>query len=178
MATQKAPKLTTDKVTSALMYYFIYSLNGVLGKTHLQKLMFLSDLLASKKFNGPISKMKYVRYTHGPYSWALDDYINGLKEKEYIEQREFPITTDPRKSYSRFYLNKKVDVKTFLLTKLGAAKMLLIDEIVQSYGNKSLQEVLDIVYSLEEVKRTKHETPIQLAQKMQHSEEDMDDIPF
>lgn len=168
-----------DKVTSAVMYYFISSLNGVLGRTHLQKLLFLSDLLASRKFGQPITKMKYVRYTHGPYSKSLDDYIEGLTSSELIEERRFPILTGPEKYYSRFYQNKMSNVKDFLVQNIGPEKMLLVDEVSQSYGNKSLQDVLSFVYSLEEVKNVKFDSPIKMAQEIRPVEEELDDdIPF
>jgi len=168
-----------DKVTSGVMIYFVSYLNGVLGKTHLQKLLFLTDLLASKKFNEPITKMKYIRYTHGPYSRSLNDYIDNLVSNELIEERQFPMMSNPDRHYSRFYEKKKTNVKDFLIENVGPEKMLLIDEVAQSYGNKSLQEVLDFVYSLEEVKEANFDSPISLAKDIKSSDDEPSDgVPF
>ena len=171
-----------DQVTSIVMYYFVSALNGVLGKTHLQKLIFLTDLLASKRFGQPITKMKYVRYTHGPYSKDLDSYIEKLVSSGLIEQRQFPMFSNPEHYYSRFYQKQIVDSKDFLVQAVGAEKMLLVDEVSQSYGNKSLQQVLDFVYSLEEVKDADFDSPIKMAQEQNTSskneEDDEENNPF
>ena len=169
-----------DKVTSIVMYYFVSALNGVLGRTHLQKLMFLTDLLASKKFGEPITKMNYVRYTHGPYSRDLDSYIQKLVSSDLIEERAFPMLSNPANTYSRFYLKQVVDAKDYLIKEIGAEKMLMVDEVAQSYGNKSLQEVLDFVYSLEEVKDADFDSPIKMAQEItsETPEEEAENSPF
>lgn len=170
-----------DKTTSVVMYYFVSALNGVLGRTHLQKLMFLADLLASKKFKEPITKMNYVRYTHGPYSKDLNAYIQKLTSTELIEERQFPMMSNPERRYSRFYIRRMVDAKGLLIKEIGAEKMLLLDEVAQSYGNKSLQQVLDFVYSLEEVKNADMESPIKMAQSIDSKPDediDVDDIQF
>ncbi|MCR4330221.1 MAG: Panacea domain-containing protein [Candidatus Roizmanbacteria bacterium] len=179
MVKKNTTKTKMDKTTSGIIIYLISSLNGVLGKTHLQKLIFLADLLASKKFNKPITKMKYIRYTHGPYSQSLGEYVKCLVSGNFIEERRFPFISNPNKRYSRFYDKKKTDVKNFLVESIGAEKMLLIDEIVQSYGNKSLQQVLDFVYSLEEVKDAKFDSPIKLAKDIKVKDvEPTDEVPF
>lgn len=169
-----------DKVTSAIMYYMISSLNGVLGKTHLQKLLFLSDLLSSKKFGEPVTNMKYIRYTHGPYSKDLDEYILTLTSKDLIEEKQFPMLSDLSKHYSRFYVRKIIKIKDYISEKIGPDRMLLVDEVVQSYGNKSLQEVLDFVYGLEEVSGAQFESPITIAiDKHQPGDSSSaEDIPF
>lgn len=169
-----------DKITSAIMYYLVSSLDGVLGKTHLQKLLFLTDLLASKKYGEPLTKMNYIRYTHGPYSNDLNDYIKDLISSNLVEERQFPMMSNPKKHYSRFHCKRMINAKDFIIKKIGADKMLLINEVVQSYGNKSLQEVLDFVYSLEEVANADFKSPIKLAQeiKPKASSNEEDDIPF
>jgi len=125
-----------DSVTQMIMYYFISRLNGVLGHTHLQKLLFLTDLLATQRFGEPITKMNYVRYSHGPYSKNLNDYIQKLVTSELISEKSFPYYKDPQTSYYRLYDLKKADIKTQLVKTIGAEKTLLVDEVVQSYGNK------------------------------------------
>lgn len=170
---------TLDKTTLLIMYYYVQSLNGVLGRTHLQKLLFLTDLLSSKKFGLPISKLKYIKYTHGPYSRNLNDYIEELEKKQLVIEKKFQITIDPRQYYSRFHVNKQYNSKDRIIKELGLEKVMLLDEVVQSYGNKSLQEVLNFVYSLEEVDGASFASPIELAKTMSKKEgvEELDEEP-
>lgn len=168
-----------DSVTQMIMYYFISRLNGVLGHTHLQKLLFLTDLLATQRFDEPITKMNYVRYNHGPYSKNLNDYIQKLVSSELVVEKRFSFYNNPDSSYYRLYDAKKADIKTQLYKTIGPEKTLLVDEVVQSYGNKSLQQVLDFVYSLEEVKDAKFDSPIRMIKEYgeKYSTDD-EDIPF
>ncbi|MFC1615408.1 Panacea domain-containing protein [Patescibacteria group bacterium] len=176
-ATQEKNKTTNiDPVTLKIIYYFIEKLDGVLGKTHLQKMLFLTDLLATKKFKEPLSKVKFQKYRYGPYSEEINEYIKDLKNRDLIRVQEFPYNTDKTKTYTRFYSNKKGSVKTQLLKEIGAEKILLIDEIINSYGNVSLQEVLDVVYKLEMVKQTELCKPIEMAKIIETEKNNNTDI--
>jgi len=156
-----------DKTTLAIVLYFIEELNGVLGKTHLQKLLFLSDLIAVKKFKKQFTKLEYEKYKFGPYSNAVNAYVNYLKGKDLIEIRKFSFLSDKSKTYIRYYRNKKSSIKNFLQQKLGADRLLALNDIISSYGNMSLQDVLDIVYELELVKKSKPCTPLNIAKDIQ-----------
>lgn len=173
----KQPKNKTefDKATSLVILYFIEKLNGVLGKTHLQKMLFLTDLLATKNFKNKITAIDYKKYTFGPFSEQLDAYTSMLKERNLIQIREFPFISEPEKTYTRFYLAKKINSKSALLKVLKPEQVLLIDEIVNSYGNLSLQEVLDIVYDFQIVKNSKQNNPLDMAEEFRN-EADKDEV--
>lgn len=143
-----------DKITLAIILYFISRLDGILGKTHLQKLLFLTDLLAMKKFKEQITALEYKRYLHGPYSSKVEEYTNHLSGRGYIESKEFPLSMG-NSTYTRYYSKKRIPIKEKLLKEMGPDKFVIVDEVVDSFGNISLQNLLDIVYSIPSVKESK-----------------------
>lgn len=158
-----------DKTTVDLILYYINRLDGVLGKTHLQKMLFLTDLISSKKFDAQITKIQYKRYKHGPYSQQLNDYTNFLEKKGFIEARKLKFFSDDSKTYIRFHVKKPINVKANLLEQLGPERMLLVDEVLNSFGNLSLQEVLEIVYNLEIIKKSKMNSPLEMAKSIKET---------
>lgn len=170
-------KNNLDKITLSIILYFIEKLNGVLGKTHLSKLLFLTDLLSTKIFNKPLTNLEFVKYHYGPYSDEINKYLEKLKEKEYIEIREIPFINE-QKFYTRYYSNKKVPITSIILEALdgNSEKKTLLDEVINSYGNISLQQLLDIVYSLQIVKDAK---PLEtILEKSKEVEEDKEELDF
>lgn len=165
---------TLDKDTLYIIFYFIERLDGVLGKTHLQKLLFLTDLLAVRKFKKKLTKIDYKKYLHGPYSEVVDEYTAHLAEKGAIEEKKFPVSTGVG-FYSRYHKKKQGSIKSNLVANLGAEKVLLIDDVVNSFGNMSLQQVLDVVYKLEIVKDAKKNTPLDVAKEIDLSSEGQTD---
>lgn len=170
MANNKTTGTKFDKNTLALILYFISRLNGVLGKTHLQKLLFLTDLISSKRFQEKITAIEYKRYLHGPYSSQLNDYTEKLSKSDWIEIKELPFINDPSKKYVRYYSKKPTQIKQQLLKNLGPDKMLLIDEVIDSFGNMSLQDVLEIVYGLQIIKASEMDKPLEMAKKIESKE--------
>ena len=170
-------KNNLDKITLTIILYFIEKLNGVLGKTHLSKLLFLTELLSIKKFKEPLTDLEFVKYHYGPYSGRINEYLQNLKEKGYIEIREIPFTNEP-KVYTRYYSNKKAPINKFIFEALDgdSEKKTLLDEIINSYGNISLQQLLDIVYSIQIVQNAKHLEII--LEKSQEVEEDKEELDF
>jgi len=167
-----------DKTTLIIILYFIEKLNGVLGKTHLSKLLFITDLLSRKRFNKPLTALEFVKYHYGPYSDEINKYLKELKEKDYIEIREIPFIHEPKKLYTRYYSNKKVPITSIIFEALdgNSEKKTLLDEVINSYGNISLQQLLDIVYSLQIVKNASLLETI--LEKSKEVEEDKEEIDF
>ena len=173
-------KNNLDKTTLTIILYFIEKLHGVLGKTHLSKLLFLTDLLSIKKFNKPLSDLKFIKYHYGPYSKEIDKYLEKLKEKEYIEIKEIPFINETN-FYTRYYSNKKVPINSIILEALegNSEKKTLLDEVISSFGNISLQQLLDIVYSLQIVKEAKYlEALLEKSKEVEEAEEEIDFANF
>lgn len=172
---EKKQQSILDKKTLAIILYFIEKLNGALGKTHLQKMLFLTDLIYSKKFKKQLTALDYKKYTYGPYAEAVNDYTDLLVSKNLIEQRSFPFSSDPEKKYTRFYSSSKTSVKKLLAHLINDEEFVLLEEIIDSYGNMSLHDVLDIVYQLELVKTSEKNTPLDFAQKkLENKEEEIE----
>lgn len=171
-----------DKNTSAVIFYLISRLDGVLGKTHLQKLLFLSDLLSVKKLKEPITSLEFIRYKHGPFAQTVDVYTADLVNKGLIDAREFPLSSKPGKTYTRYHLKKPMpQAKEALLGLIGAEKLMVVDGVADSYGNLSLQNLLDIIYGLEIVKDAKQNSLLVLAKTDNPDTKDegeLDDLPF
>ena len=56
---------------------------------------------------------------------------------------------------------------------------MLLDEIADSYGNASLQEVLDVVYGLETVKKSELRKPLEMAKIIKDEQSnEMEDFDF
>ena len=161
-----------DDTTLNLILYFINKLDGILGRTHLQKMLFLTDLLAVKNFQQPITKIEYKRYKHGPYSQQLNEYVSALEKDGFIETKKLEFINDSSKKYYRFHAKKPIDIRLELISKLGPEKVLMIDEVVNSFGNLSLQEVLDIVYSLEIIKKSEMNKPLEMAKSLKAAPEE------
>lgn len=170
------PEKTLDKNTLLVVLYLIERLNGVLGKTHLQKILFLTDLLATKKTNKQITVLDYKKYHYGPFAEQLQDYTQELKSKGLISEKELPFASDASKKYTRYYFSKEgTSVKPQLLKNISSDKVMIIDEVISSYGNLNLQEVLDIVYKLQIMEKTEKNKPLDMAQDKEDLVEEKDE---
>ncbi|HZP55810.1 MAG TPA: type II toxin-antitoxin system antitoxin SocA domain-containing protein [Candidatus Saccharimonadales bacterium] len=176
--TKGASQQQLDENTLRVVFYFVERLNGVLGKTHLQKLLFLTDLLAAKKLKTKVSALNYKRYKHGPFSDEVDLYTAHLAKGGNIDIREFPFNSDPKKKYVRYFVKSAGSVREKLLSELGTEKVMLLDEIVSSYGNLSLNSLLDIVYKLPEVKDKEMNDILDVAKTIDSEEEETEEAHF
>lgn len=167
-----AVKTELDKTTLAIVLYFISRLDGVLGKTHLQKLLFLTDLISSKKFKEQLTAVRFQRYNYGPYSAEVKTYTKALEDAGRIVEREFEFSNDASKKYTRYYLSKPVPIKEYLIKTIGPEKFLVLDSVVDSYGNMGLQELLDIVYSLPIMEKAKMNELLDVASQTEDEDSD------
>lgn len=176
---ETTPSQSLDKNTLLVVLYLIERLNGVLGKTHLQKILFLTDLIATKKTNKQITVLDYKKYHYGPFSAELQEYTKELETKGLITEKEFPFASDASKKYTRYYFTQDGrSAKPALLKSLGNEKLMIVDEIVSSYGNMNLQEVLDIVYKLQIMEKTEKNKPLDMANDTEQTieEKEQEDI--
>ena len=172
------PQKKLDKQLLLITLYFIERLDGVLGKTHLQKLLFLTDLIAAKRIKQRITTIEYKKYRYGPFSPELEKYTDTLIRKKLIEEREFPFVSNSHKKYTRYYIKKGISAKPSLVKEIGNEKVMLIDEIISSYGNMSLQEVVDVVYKLQIVKESEMNKPLDMAKEMKKEETNLEEDIF
>lgn len=170
-----------DKITLAIILYFIQKLDGILGKTHLQKLLFLLNLRSEKRLKKSLVKLEFEKNRFGPYSYKVNDYVENLIRKKAIKSEVFTYQdkSGNSKSYTRYYFNKVSSPKEFLLDNLNPKEVLLVDEVIESYGNISLRDLLDIVYSLPIVRDADYCQPLDVAKSINEEEvpvEDFEDL--
>lgn len=172
-------KKSLDKITIAIILYFIEKLNGILGKTSLQKILFLLNLRSEKRFNKSLAKLEFEKNKYGPYSYEVNDYIEELLNKNAISIESFSYTdkNGKQKEYTRYYFKNTASPKEFLMEKLNPKEMVLLGNVAESYGNLSLRDLLDIVYSLPTIKEAKYRHPLKMA-KIIESEEVTNDQNF
>jgi len=168
-----------DKITLAIILYFIEKLNGILGKTHLQKILFLLNLLSTKRLKKPLAKLEFEKNKFGPYSYEVNNYVQELLDKKAVSIESFSFIDkdgNPKKGI-RYYFSNSPSSKEFLMENLNPKEMVLLDNVIESYGNLSLRDLLDIVYSLPTIKETKLRHPLEMA-KIIESEENINDQNF
>lgn len=166
-----------NKTTEKIIFYYINRLNGVLGKTHLQKLLFLTDLISIKRTRESITSLEFVKFHYGPYSEEVEKYTELLENKKFIETRTFPYINEKGKqsTYYRYYSQNRDprEIRNLLFSEIGSDKLSILDEIVSSYGNISLQDLLDIVYGYQMIKNAKPmETLLKNAKKVKEEKID------
>ena len=148
--------LSANKLTplEQVVFYILLKL-GSSGKTKLVKLLFLIDRELSKKgvniFNEPFKK-----YYYGPYNPEIEKVLNNLESKGLIEIAVEELLFDEG---FRFEIRPTRYINPENLEFIEKYKE-DIDKIVDNLGRKPLDEILEKVYSLEEVKRTKFNEPI------------------
>jgi len=119
-----------------------------ISKTKLIKLLFLADrsFLKTNKADLSITGFRYVRYFYGPYSVEIEDVVGSLSIKGLIEYRKHITPKD------EVYLISKTDKKV-KFEHLKEEEKKTLAKIAEEFGSKSLPEILDKIYDLDEVKR-------------------------
>lgn len=169
-------KKPLDKNTLKIILYLISQLDGILGKTHLQKLLFLTDLISVRRFKMKMTQIDYKKYYYGPYSPQLNQYTDELIKKGLIDEKQFPFISDKSKKFSRYYIKRRIPLKENLMGSLGPEKVMVLDEVVNSFGNLSLQNVLDVVYKLQFVKDSELDKPLIMAKEVEEDPEEEPEI--
>lgn len=130
--------------TYAAMLYII-QLSSKIGRTRLVKMLFLSDYNAKEVLGHTITDLSYKRYHYGPYS---EDIISALKKMGGYEIKE---KTFRSRHGGRGYSYVEGDNPRIDTSSLNSREKEVIEEVVNNYMNKSLDELLEDVYSLDEV---------------------------
>ena len=110
-----------------------------IGRTKLMKLVFLVDYLHWKRFGKRLLDVRWVKYLYGPFSKAVLDILDELERDGVVGVVE---------------LDKGITLYTALYNniKLGGDAKKIADEVVKNLGELSLDELLQHVYSLDEVR--------------------------
>lgn len=126
-----------------IIKFIIERLSGRLGRTHLLKLVYLSDYHFHKLFGMPISSFEYTWWKNGPFDSSFYDYINSLKAEDCIKEEEvyFPSCN----GYVFHDLPNQIEYDD-----LSVQDLYILEYVIKIYGKADLQTLLDdVVYKTE-----------------------------
>jgi len=129
----------------SIVLYLIARYCRVAGKgitrTRLMKLLFLVDYMYWKRCGRKLTNLEWRMYLFGPFSREVLGILDELEDggKAVVKEIERGV-----------YLYKAYEEPA----NLSEAVKSLVDEVVEKFGKLSLDELLNYVYSLDEVKRT------------------------
>jgi len=116
--------------------------------TSLMKLSYLIDLVHIKKYNKAISDFKYVRYTYGPFSYDIYDYLKDLSIKEVIfETIDYSPMGD---EYIKYEFNNNSD---FSFTKLSSKEKKTIGEVIDKLIGLGAKALTELAYRTKPMKK-------------------------
>jgi hypothetical protein len=152
--------------TDQLILYLVRSLTegspdllleggGVLT-TMLAKLLFLLDVWSMEAFGFQATDFRYIRYMYGPY--PLTQFEERLENLKNSGLRPVSGVSLEGKLY-RIY---RLDLDPKVRISLEPKNKLLADEVMTTFATQKLEEVLEHVYSLEVVRKTRFGEPIDL----------------
>lgn len=110
-----------------------------LGDTKLQKFTFLSEWeMIDKRERG--FTYFYLKYAKGPYSFELNNDIETLIKANIVRKRGWNISLTK--------IGNSIIDDFYILLQKNRYPVTVINKTISKYGNFSLQELLDEVYSL------------------------------
>lgn len=136
-------KISIKKLKSILLYFGTYTDTKFLGKVKLMKLFYFLDFIHVKKYGAPVTGDNYVNLEHGPIPSSLLNLVNNS-----IDDIDSSVLSDTisferpnginmcRMIPSRQF--KEEDKKYFTDTEL-----LVLEEVVQRFGNKNTKYIED-----------------------------------
>jgi|Deesub1362A_J573_1020465.scaffolds.fasta_scaffold01370_22 uncharacterized phage-associated protein len=136
-----------------VIYYLVKKLGPNLTRTKLVKLLFLIDYIAKKGkkygIGRSITGTKYYYYHYGPFSREIIDTLREMQGYEIVE-------TDIGRpeEFSSYYIYME-GYRPRIKIDFPPEEQKIIDLVCDKYGYYSLNDLLEIVYSLEEMKKAK-----------------------
>ncbi|GEM_PF-999697 len=148
--------LRTNNLTplEQVVFYILLRL-GKTGKTKLVKLLFLIDRELSRKGES-IFKEPFKKYYYGPYNPEIEKVLDSLETKGLIEISVKELLFDEGFKFE-IRPSRYISPENLEFVKKNRYD---IDKIIDNLGRKTLDEILEEVYSLEEVRNTGFNEPI------------------
>lgn len=150
MANPKPPTADMQRVppsdrTEELVTYFVDRLSGRLGRTMLIKLIYLTDLEARRYLGRPMSGLTYRLWQQGPFDPALYKTLDRLRDSGEITEEMVPFSVGTGYRYR--------SARPGRTHELNPAEEALLTYVLGTYATKDLQQVLDVVYDSEPMRR-------------------------
>ena len=113
--------------------------------TKLSKILFLVDYEYYKTYNRQLSDFTYRRYFYGPYPVEIHDTISNLLAVSIIGYTSQPV------HYYITHENFLFNLKPYLSNE----EREFIQKIVDKYTNKSFDDIMEEIMSIDEIKEAK-----------------------
>lgn len=121
------------------------------GRTQIQKYVYLADYEARRFFGKPISKVPYVWHHYGPYDKELPEKLDRLKKGDVI--REMPMDLPGGLSGFRYRRGDKPAPFAF-----SPDELVVLQFVCDQYSDLPLKELLtEVVYATEPMKKAQAE---------------------
>jgi uncharacterized protein YwgA len=140
---------TYTKLDGSIVY-LLSNLPSNPTRTKLVKLLYLADMLHSKKYGRTLTGVTYYSYFYGPYSDQIIKSIKKLKDSDIIEEHG-GVGVEGQEYYLYTF---RIDAE-FPETLLGGSEKKTLDKVITNYGDRALDDILDIVYSTKPFVKTK-----------------------
>lgn len=126
-----------------LIHFFVDRLSERIGRTALMKLLYFADLEARRYLGAPITSLRYVFYTHGPFDKELYPAKDHLIKGGLIEEEPLEVS------------NLGVEQPAFRLRVLkphptgvfSPGHQAILDYVVETFGGRAMTDLLDLAYS-------------------------------
>jgi uncharacterized phage-associated protein len=162
-----------DYKIANLLVYLAQKINK-LSTTKTIKLLYLIDEAAVKKFGTPITWLEYKVWNLGPVPDTIYNQITNLKIAEPFSNF-LSIEQVDKKSEAKNPQKKVSPKKYFDDSEFSDAEMLVIDEIIEEYGNCTATKLVDILHAPGGLwEQTKKDKNIKFGEKSKTTDEIMD----
>ena len=135
--------IQTERISEIILKILQVLGGEVFSKTQLVKLIYLIDVIQSRKGEGNFSGVRYKRYYYGPYSKDIEEALSKLEREEQvriIKKKNFE--GDP---YYHIKLNPPV---AFNILERDDRKT--IEDRMKNLKTLELKKLLDITYNTKE----------------------------
>lgn len=130
------PEMHREKVKN-YVYYILrraQDLGFEIGKTQLIKLLYLLDVENFRSNKQTDTELNWIFYKYGPYAFEIEDFL------ENIGVTEEKIPTKGARVLLRLGIDHQEEVE------IGIEKRVILDSLIEEWGDASLSELLDYVY--------------------------------
>jgi len=138
-----------QSVAELVVLYFVDRL-GEVTKTKLAKMLFIADRRYFERTNQTITGFVYRRSFFGPYPAELEDVVGSLIVKRLLRQYELVTITPECETVVRYPLVRTE--RLVMYDDLDDEQRQIIDEVVDEFGEMSLDELVEMMCEFEEVK--------------------------
>lgn len=128
--------MTSDIVKNLIDYILTAAREkGIsIGAVRLQKLLYLIDVESMRKFGKKATPIKWIYYKYGPFSVEVEKTLTSMG----IGEEDVPLKDGK--------IFRKIGEPEFSSPKIPVELKVIIDEVIERWGDAELGELLDYVY--------------------------------